>query len=163
MDVIRALKSQEQFAIGTTKAEGRSAPWGTNWLASHPSNDKRLAGIQEIAATYAGHYVNDGHARHLRAINGMAFGETRVQGVTRGRNFYHEDLGFAQAAPAGWRVANAADAITPINGTGDAGSIVKLVPPQAGQTHEDVIRQLLIKPIDRQTEHRTINGLSATH
>lgn len=162
VDVIQVLKSQEQFAIDTAKAEGRSAPQGANWLASHPSNDKRLADIQEIAATYAGHYVDDGHARYLQTINCMAFGETRAQGVTRGRNFYHEDLGFALTAPVGWRVSNAADAITLINGAGDAGLIVKLVPPQAGQSHEDVIRQL-IKPVDGRTDHRTINGLAATH
>ena len=162
VDVIQVLKSQEQFATDTAKAEGRSAPQGANWLASHPSNDKRLADIKEIAATYAGHYVDDGHARYLQAINAMAFGETRAQGVTRGLNFYHEDLGFALTAPAGWRVLNAAEAITLINGAGDAGLIVKLVPPQAGQSHEDVIRQL-IKPTDGQTEHRTISGLSATH
>lgn len=162
VDVIHVLKSQEQFAIDTAKAEGRSAPQGANWLASHPSNDKRLADIKDIAATYTGHYVDDGHARYLQTVNGMAFGETRAQGVTRGRHFYHEELGIALTAPAGWRISNAADAITLINGAGDAGLIVKLVPPQAGQSHEDVIRQL-IKPVDGRTERRTISGLSATH
>lgn len=162
VDVIQVLKSQEQFAIDTAKAEGRSAPSGASWLASHPSNDKRLADIKGIAASYTGHYVDDGHARYLQATAGMAFGETRAQGVTRGRNFYHEDLGIALTAPVGWRVLNAADAITLVNGAGDAGLIVKLVPPQAGQTHADVIRNV-IKPVDGQTEHRTISGLSATH
>lgn len=162
VDVIQVLKSQEQFAIDTAKAEGRNAPSGASWLASHPSNDKRLADIKGIAASYTGHYVDDGHARYLQATAGMAFGETRAQGVTRGRNFYHEDLGIALTAPVGWRVLNAADAITLVNGAGDAGLIVKLVPPQAGQTHADVIRNV-IKPVDGQTEHRTISGLSATH
>lgn len=162
VDVIQVLKSQEQFAIDTAKAEGRSAPSGASWLASHPSNDKRLADIKGIAASYTGHYVDDGHARYLQATAGMAFGETRAQGVTRGRNFYHEDLGIALTAPVGWRVLNAADAITLVNGAGDAGLIVKLVPPQAGQTHADVIRNV-IKPVDGQTEHRSISGLSATH
>jgi len=162
VDVIQVLKSQEQFAIDTAKAEGHSAPSGASWLASHPSNDKRLADIKGIAAAYVGHYVDDGHARYLQATAGMAFGETRAQGVTRGRNFYHEDLGIALTAPVGWRVINAADAITLVNSAGDAGLIVKLVPPQAGQSHEEVIRNL-IKPVDGQTEHRTVSGLSATH
>lgn len=162
VDVIQVLKSQEQFAVDTAKAEGRSAPSGASWLASHPSNDKRLADIKGIAAGYVGHYVDDGHARYLQATAGMAFGETRAQGVTRGRNFYHEDLGIALTAPVGWRVINAADAITLVNGAGDAGLIVKLVPPQAGQSHEEVIRNV-IKPVDGQTEHRTVSGLSATH
>ena len=33
-------------------------------------------------------------------INGMTFGESREQGVTRGQNFYHEPLGIALTAPA---------------------------------------------------------------
>src|SRR6185436_20171303 len=46
IDVIQALKSQEQFAIDTAKAEGKPAPSGSNWLSSHPANDKRLADMK---------------------------------------------------------------------------------------------------------------------
>ena len=35
------------------KAEGRAAPQGANWLASHPSNEQRLADIRRIAAGIA--------------------------------------------------------------------------------------------------------------
>ena len=163
VDVIQVLKSQEQFAADTARAEGRTPPAQANWLASHPSNDKRLQDIQQIAQQYQGKkYSEDGRTRYLQAINGMTFGESREQGVTRGRNFYHEPLGIAVTTPQGWKVQNTQDAIRLVNAAGDAGLVVKTVPAKAGTTHEEIIRNVL-KP-DKGTVARTaLNGLSATH
>jgi len=165
VDVIQVLKSQEQFAADLAKAEGRPVASASNWLASHPANDKRLADIKAFAAKYkaqAGSYVDDGRARYLQAIDGMTFGDSREQGVTRGRNFYHEGLGIALTAPEGWQIENAPEAIALVNGAGDAGLIVRLVPAKAGKTHDEVIRNVF-KPSDGRTEKRTLHGLSATH
>ena len=114
-----------------------------NWLASHPSNDKRLEDIKQVAAQYKGNYVHDGRARYMQAIGGMVFGESREQGVTRGRNFYHEALGIALTAPEGWKIQNEPDAITLINPAGDASLIVNMAPPKAGSSHEEIIRNVL--------------------
>jgi predicted Zn-dependent protease len=92
----------------------------------------------------------------------MTFGDSREQGVVRGRNFYHEGLGIALTAPAGWQVQNAQQAILLVNGAADAGLIVRLVPPKAGSTHEEVIRNV-VTPTDGRTERRTLHGLAATH
>ncbi len=162
VDVIGVLKAQEQFAADSTKAEGRSAPSGRSWLASHPSNDKRLADIKDVAAQYVGDFGDDGRARYLKAIEGIGFGESRSQGLTRGRNFYHEGLGIALTAPEGWRIRNAAESITLINAAGDAGLLVKLLPAQAGTTHDAIIRNV-VKPADGRSEKRSLNGLEATH
>lgn len=162
VDVIKVLKNQERFAADTAKAEGKPAPTGANWLASHPSNDKRLADIEQIAAGYGGHYGDDEHARYLKTIDGMTFGDSREQGVVRGRHFYHEGLGIALTAPEGWRIQNAPEAITLVNGAGDAGLIVRLVPDKAGGTPEEVIRNV-VKPSEGRTEKRNLNGLSALH
>ena len=162
IDVIEVLKNQERFAADQARAEGRAAPAGGNWLASHPSNDKRLSDIRQVAARYAGSYDDDGKARYLQAIEGVAFGESSAQGLTRGRNFYHEDLGFALTAPPGWQVKNGAEAVMLVNGAGDAGLIVRLVPEKAGSTHEEIIRNV-VKPTDGRSERRSFNGLSATH
>jgi predicted Zn-dependent protease len=162
VDVINVLKNQERFATDQAKAEGRSVPSGGDWLASHPANDKRLADIREYAKRYnTGRYGEDGRARYLQAIDGMTFGESPAQGLTRGRRFYHPDLGIALTAPEGWQVKNSAEAILLVNGAGDAGLIVRLVPEKAGATHEEIIRNA-IKPVDGRTEHRPINGLAAT-
>jgi predicted Zn-dependent protease len=162
VDVIGVLKDQERFAADVAKAEGRAAPSGSNWLSSHPSNDKRLEDIKRIAAGYTGNYGDDGRARYMAATDGMAFGESREQGVTRGRNFYHESLGFALTAPQGYRIVNSADAITIVNGAGDAGLMVRTVPQDAGTTHDAIIKSVF-KPSASRTDARTLNGLAATH
>ncbi len=161
VDVIGVLKNQERFAADRAKAEGRAPTAGANWLSSHPSNDQRLADIRKIAAGYQGDYSDDGRTRYLQAIDGMGFGEGRAQGVTRGRNFFHEELGIALTAPQGWRIQNTATAIAVVNGAGDAGLIVRLVPPAAGSTHDAIIRNV-IKPTAGRTEQRSIHGLTAT-
>ena len=162
IDVIQVLKNQERFADDTARAEGRTPGPHTNWLASHPSNDKRLQDITQIAQGYQGKYVDEGRTRYLQAINGMTFGESREQGLTRGRNFYHEPLGIALTAPQGWKVQNAQDAITLVNAEGNAGLVVKTVPAKAGSTHEEIVRNVL-KPNSSRAERTTLNGLSATH
>ncbi|HSM21668.1 MAG TPA: M48 family metalloprotease [Rubrivivax sp.] len=161
VDVIGVLEKQERFAADLARAEGRAAPAGANWLSSHPSNAQRLAEIRKIAAGYQGDYSDDGRTRYLKAINGMRFGESSAQGVTRGRNFYHEELGIALTAPQGWRIQNAKEAVALVNGAGDAGLVVRLVPPQAGKTHEEIIRNL-VKPTGGSVTQRRIHGLAAT-
>ncbi|MCW5661602.1 MAG: M48 family metalloprotease [Burkholderiaceae bacterium] len=162
VDVIGVLKDQERFAADVAKAEGRAAPAGANWLSSHPSNDKRLEDIRRIAAGYSGNYGDDGRARYMAATDGMTFGESREQGVTRGRQFFHEPLGFALTAPQGFRIVNSADAITVVNAAGDAGLVVKTVPSEAGATHDAIIKNVF-KPTEVRTDARKLNGLSATH
>jgi predicted Zn-dependent protease len=162
IDVIEVLKNQERYAEAVARAEGRTPQPQSNWLASHPSNDKRLEDIRQVAAQYKGSYGDEGRARYLQVVSGMNFGESREQGLTRGRNFYHEPLGIAITAPQGWKIRNAADAITLINGEGDAGLIVKLVPPKAGSSHEEIIRNLF-QPEKGSTERAAVSGLPATH
>ena len=162
VEVILVLKNQERFAADQARADGRAAPAGGSWLASHPSNDKRLADISQVAATYKGSYDDDGRARYLQVIEGLPFGDSREQGVVRGRNFYHEDLGIALTAPQGWQVKNSAEAITLVNAAGDAGLIVRTVPAKAGSTHEEIIRNV-VKPTEGRSDKRSFNGLAATH
>ena len=161
IDVIAVLKRQEQYATDQARAQGKQASSGNNWLASHPSNDQRLADISRVAATYTGSYADDAQARYYKAIEGMPYGDSREQGVVRGRNFYHEDLGIALTAPTGWEVRNKPEAITLVNGAGDAGLIVRLVPANAGSTHEEIIRNVA-KPTEGKTEKRQVNGLPLT-
>lgn len=162
VDVIQLLKNQELFAAEQAKAEGKGAPQQQNWLASHPTNDKRLQDIREIAAQYKGQYTDEGRERFMQAVNGMTFGESAQQGLTRGRNFYHEPLGIAITAPAGWKMQNSAEALALVNPEGTAGLIMRAVPPKAGSTHEEILRNV-VKPDSGRTERRTLNGLQATH
>ncbi len=161
IDVIAVLKRQEQFVTDQAKAQGKPVGGGDSWLASHPSNDQRLADIQRVAATYTGTYSDDFQGRYYKAIEGLPFGDSREQGVVRGRHFYHEDLNIALTAPQGWEVRNTAEAIVLANGAGDAALIVRLVPANAGSTHEEIIRNVA-KPTDGRAEKRLVNGLPLT-
>ena len=162
VDVIKVLKQREQFSADVARAEGRAPQAGADWLSSHPSNEQRLQQIRQTAATYKGSYGDDGRARYLQVIDGMSFGESREQGVVRGRNFYHEPLGIALTAPQGWRIRNSQDALTMVNAAGDAGLVMKMVPPNAGGTHQEIIRKVF-EPTSGRTERRALNGLDATH
>jgi predicted Zn-dependent protease len=167
VDVIRVLKNQEVYAAEVARAEGRQPRQEANWLSSHPSSDQRLQEIQQIAARNAqavgGRFADDGRARYLQAINGMNFGESREQGVTRGRNFFHEPMGFAITAPQGWRIQNGAETLTLVNPQGDAGLVMRLLPADAGTDHERILRQGL-KAERGNVERLTLgNTFAATH
>lgn len=164
VDVINVLKNQERFAADLAKSEGRAAPAQNSWLASHPSNDQRLEMITRLSAQYKSTtpYADEGRTRYLQMMEGVAFGESAEQGLTRGRNFYHSDLNFAMTAAPGWKVQNEAEQLTIVNPARDAGLIVQLVPPKAGNSHEEIIRNVL-KPTSGRVEPLKLNGLSATH
>ena len=163
VDVITVLKNQERYAADVAKAEGKAAPTGGGWLASHPSNDQRLQQIKQTAEQYSKstQYVDEGRERYLKVIAGMSFGESADQGLVRGRNFYHGALNIALTAPPGWHIQNSAEQLAIVNPAGDAAVLLKPVPPAAGKTHTEVIRNGF-KPTAGKTEATTINGLQAT-
>jgi predicted Zn-dependent protease len=164
IDVINVLKNQERFAADQARAEGRPVPEQNTYLASHPSNDQRLETITKLAAQYKATtpYQDEGRARYLQMMEGVAFGESAEQGLTRGRNFYHEGLNLAITAPPGWKIQNGADQLTLVNAAGDAGLIMQVAPPKAGNTHEEIIRNL-VKPDAGKATPLRLNGLAATH
>ncbi len=162
VDVIRVLKSQERLRPTRPRPRARGAVW--RQLAVVAPQQRQAAGRhpQHGRTATRASYADDGRARYLQAIDGMTFGESREQGVTRGRNFYHEDLGIALTAPQGWQVQNAPDAIVLVNGAGDAGLIVRLVPPKAGSTHEEIIRNV-VKPTEGRASGARSTACAATH
>jgi len=164
VEVLQMLQDQERFATDIAQAEGRAPQQRNDWLASHPSNDQRVREAAKIVQSLQvppGAARNDGRERFLQMIDGIAWGESREQGVTRGRNFFHEPLGIAITAPTGWHIVNDSEAVTIVNAARDAGIVMRTVPPDAGTDHAVVLRQL--NPVSGRTERRTINGLPATH
>ncbi len=163
IDVIKVLKNQERFAADVAQAEGRPAPKGGDWLASHPSNDQRLDTITQLANQYQrqGGYDDEGRARYLKVIAGLQFGDSAEQGLVRGRNFYHPTLGLALTAPAGWSIQNGAEQLAVMNAARDAAVVLRPVPKSAGTDAQSIIRNVF-KPTQGQTEAVAINGLNAT-
>lgn len=163
VDVIKVLKNQEQYAMDAARAEGKTVnPQQQNWLASHPSNDRRLQDIQRIAAGYPPvSYSDEGRSRYLKVVENLAFGESAEQGLTRGQHFFHEGLGIAITAPTDWKIQNEADALTLVNPAGDAGLVMQTVPAQAGANHDEMIKNLF-KPTAGRVSRSALNGLNAT-
>ncbi len=162
VDVIQVLKSQEAYAADQAKAEGRPVRDGDDWLASHPSNEQRLQSIRQIAAGYQGQYGDDGRDRFLQAIRGMTFGDSPEQGLVRGQNFYHPELGIALTAQPGWRIQNSPSALTFASPQGDAALRMLAVPPKSGNNHEDILKNGL-GATQGQVTRSNLNGLAATH
>lgn len=167
VDVIKVLKNQERFAAEQARLEGRAAPSGSNWLASHPSNEQRLSQIGQTASQYATadgkNYQDDGRARYLAAIEGITFGERADEGLSRGRNFYHPGLGFALTAPAGWKIQNSAETLLLSNPAQDAGLLLRPIPAKFSGNHEQLLRQLLPQAEQVQMDKFAVNGLPASH
>lgn len=162
VDVIQVLKSQEQYASDVAQAEGKPAQERDSWLSSHPSNEQRLQSIRQNAAKYQGQYGDDGRQRFLQAIDGMNFGESPEQGLTRGQNFYHAGLGIAMTAAPGWRIQNEPSALTFVSPQGDAALRMLSVPPEGGKTHDDILKTGL-KASQGQLTRGNLNGFAATH
>lgn len=122
LEVIGVLKNQELFEIKLAREENRQPRIYHGVFSTHPSSDTRL---QEVVG-YA-HKVKEtssqstfiGRTEYLQRIDGMVFGESTDQGLLRGRDFYHGDMGFALRFPANWAIKNLPDSLAAIapNGT----------------------------------------------
>ncbi len=115
-----------------------------------------------IAAGYGGSAREKGQQRYLQAIDGITFGESRDQDVVRAQNFFHEPLGLVLTAPAGWSFANNPEELHIVNSASDAALLMKMVPPAAGKTHEEILRNTF-KASQGRVERHPIGGFESTY
>lgn len=162
IDVIQVLKDQEQYAADMARAQGREPSQRGHWLASHPSNEQRLEEIAQKARAYQGRFQEEGRAPYLRAIDGLAFGESEAQGWTRGRQFFHRPLGFALTAPPAWHIRNSADSVAVVSPREDAALLLAPAPATSGSGHAEVLRAVVGTGAQGRMEQLQINGLPAT-
>ena len=106
--VIGILKDQELFAAAKARAEGRQEQSYHGAYSTHPRNDTRLQEVIKAAKRFENPAANkDDGGRFLRLTDGMAFGDSEAQGITRGNKFYHKSLNLFVEFPIGWTVQNA--------------------------------------------------------
>jgi len=125
IDVIGILKNQELFAKQRAKEEGVEIQGYHGLFSTHPRNDQRLQGVIRAAEEYrdlSQPVPDDG--RFLRLSNGMAFGESESQGITRGNKFYHKSLNLFVEFPVGWKVQNTQSVLGAISP--DGSQIIKM-------------------------------------
>src|SRR5690606_10845827 len=109
--VFETFKAQEAFEINTARAEGRQPQIYHGIFSSHPAPDARAIAAARNAA--AAMQPEDGFAinrnLYMQAIDRLAFGSSRSQGVVRDNRFYHADMGITMAFPKGWIIENHRD------------------------------------------------------
>lgn len=112
--VFAAFRAQESFEVASARAEGREPRVYHGVFSSHPAPDDRMVASARAAANVTvepegGFAVN--RNVYMQAIDGMAFGTSRAQGVVRDNRFYHADMGLTMAFPRGWIIENQRDRI----------------------------------------------------
>jgi predicted Zn-dependent protease len=111
--VFATFQAQESFEVASARAESREPNVYHGVFSSHPAPDARSVQAARAAAQDAdpaGGYV-DNRNTYMQAIDGMAFGTSRAQGVVRDNRFYHADMGLTMAFPRGWIIHNLRDRI----------------------------------------------------
>ncbi len=113
IEVVKVLKSQEDFARDEAQAKGQeAAPAGYHGLFdTHPDNDTRLRQVVASASPLVSGKGEVGRETYLKMIDGMPFGDSAEAGVRRGQRFYHVGLDFTLAFPQGWELINRPDAV----------------------------------------------------
>ncbi len=106
LGVIRVLKNQERFELERAKTENREAQVYHGVFSTHPDNDTRLQQVVALAKPFATKQQKVGRETFLHHLDGLRFGPKPSEGVLRGQDFYHRDLGIALQFPQGWRVLN---------------------------------------------------------
>lgn len=107
--VIGILKDQELFARERAEAEGRPTQsyHGHDLSSTHPRNDQRLQEVIKAADKFRDiSQPEPDNGRFLTLTNGMSFGESEAQGITRGNKFYHKALDLFVEFPEGWSLQN---------------------------------------------------------
>lgn len=104
-DFLNSLAENAQLEAAI---EGRRYdPNQTSFFATHPATGGRVREARAFAAALPQAGGGErGHARHLAAIDGMAWGPAVEQGVVRRGRFVHPDLDLAFDVPRGYRVSN---------------------------------------------------------
>jgi predicted Zn-dependent protease len=111
LDVIRVLKNQEVFDREQAQAEGREPRAYHGVFSTHPDSDTRLQEVIDMAKglNESGAVNFVGRDEYISLIDNLVFGDSPQEGILRGRDFYHEGLGFSMRFPQKWNMTNLPD------------------------------------------------------
>lgn len=147
IEVLSVLKDQEDFEVQLAKQQGRPARTYHGLFATHPDNDTRLQQVVAQAEGLKGNgNVRVNREEFINMLDGLTFGDSEQQGVRRGNDFYHKELGFALSFPKGWTVDNQPDQIVAHAPDGGAMLQIDSAPVAGGVApREFMLRQLKLK------------------
>lgn len=89
-------------------------PNAVSFFASHPATGERVRRAIDEARN-GGEAIGERAPRneelYMLVIDGLVYGDSREQGLVRGRNFSHPVLKFAYSVPEGFHIANSAASV----------------------------------------------------
>ena len=138
-----------------------------NWLSTHPDPLSRVKEIepqvQQIKAAAPGTTFRQGRDALLQRVDGLVYGDSPEQGITRGSTFFHPPLKFRIDFPAAWEVQNSPSEVVAKAPDAEIYMLFELVEQPQGRGMEEVARNQMQMAGFRavQGERSTIDGLEA--
>lgn len=158
--VIGVLKNQEVFDAEVAKQEGREPRRYHGLFATHPDNDTRLQQVVGEANRLVPAKPVINREDFLSRTHGIAFGDSPAQGVTRGSEFFHGELGFALRFPKDWKIQNRPDRLLGMNPARKAGVEMALAEKPEGAP-ADFLRHSFRLGFGTEIDSLSVNGLPA--
>ena len=135
-----------------------------NFLSTHPAPEDRIEELRATVAAAAGPGSRTTNAGEFnRRLDGLVFGDSREQGMVRGRAFVHPILRFSLQFPEGWEIANGAQqVVAQPQGEAQMGMILQVV-ADASRPPAEVAQAVMAesKMVAHSGGNTTINGLRA--
>jgi predicted Zn-dependent protease len=138
-----------------------------NWLSTHPDPLSRVKEIQPqvqaIKAASPGTTYERDRESLLQRVDGLIYGDSPEQGITRGSTFFHPPLRFRIDFPTGWEVMNSPSEVVAKAPNAEIYMLLELVEQPQGRTMQDVALNQMGKAGLRavQGDRATIDGLEA--
>jgi predicted Zn-dependent protease len=95
----------------------------------------------------------------MNAIDGLAFGSSRAQGVVRDNRFYHADMGMTLAFPKGWIIENHRDRLFAYTRNQESIMQIMVEPRPANRAPREFLINMLRGATLRGGEPVHINGM----
>ncbi len=160
--VFETFKAQESFEVASARTEGREPRVYHGVFSSHPAPDDRAVAAARNAAQVttepADGYVTNRNL-YMQAIDGLAFGTSRAQGVVRDNRFYHADLGLTMAFPRGWIIENQQDRILAYTKGQESVMQIQVAPRPDNKSPREYLLEKLKGPSLAGGQPVTINGM----
>jgi len=135
-----------------------------SWFSTHPNPPDRIAAIKRDTQKWQAQLQQKQFAvnrnQFLRKIDGITFGEDPQQGYVEGNMFYHPQLRFQFAVPAGWQLNNTPSQVQMFTQKQDAVIIFSM----ANEASPSAAANAFItssKATVKQSEPTRVNGLQA--
>ena len=158
-----AREMPEVFSVLKRVGELAGAGRIPNWLATHPDPEERRQRIEGMLegrdAEFEGLKVE--RPGYFQRLDGMVFGPNPREGFFRDEVFYHPDLAFELAFPAGWKTSNQKQSVAAISEKEDG--LLRLPLAQDESTAAAVERFVSQEGVNGgQLSSGRINGLDAS-